>query len=121
MPGVSQSIAAAGRNTRQPWSPQTQPLLATTESADTMPAVAGGLNMDYVALLLVPLAIFWVYEFVQLMLLADGDFPGRYDKALWVVAFVVLFVIAPFAFLYWKRASLTMRAADWQPPDQSPK
>ena len=46
---------------------------------------------------------------------------GRYDKALWVVAFVVLFVIAPFAFLYWKRASLTMRAADRQPPDQSPK
>ena len=50
------------------------------------------------------LAIFWVYQFVQLMLLEDHWFPGRYDKALWVGAFVLVFPVTPFAFLMWKAA-----------------
>jgi hypothetical protein len=58
------------------------------------------------------LLVFWVYQFVLLMLLGDEDFPGRHDKILWVAVFVLLSVIAPFAFLWWKRACLTMRADD---------
>jgi hypothetical protein len=36
--------------------------------------------------LVVVAAILWVHEFLQLMALGDGDFPGRRDKVLWVVA-----------------------------------
>lgn len=46
----------------------------------------------------------WFYQFVQLMLLSDSDFPGKHDKILWVAAFVLVFVLAPFAFLWWKSA-----------------
>jgi hypothetical protein len=54
-------------------------------------------------------ALFWVYQFVQLMLLADSDFPGRYDKILWGAAFVFAFPVTPFAFLWWKTAFRAMR------------
>jgi len=56
--------------------------------------------------LLVPVvwAAFWVVQFVQLMLLEDELFAGRYDKPLWVAAFLVLAPLAPFAFLVWKGA-----------------
>jgi hypothetical protein len=48
--------------------------------------------------------VFWVYQFVQLMLLSEADFPGKYDKCLWAAAFIIAFVAAPFAFLGWKAA-----------------
>ena len=54
-------------------------------------------------------ALFWVYQFVQLMLLSDSDFPGRHDKILWVAAFVFAFFVAPFAFLWWKTGYRMMR------------
>jgi hypothetical protein len=31
-------------------------------------------------------ALLWVSEFVPLMALGDRDFPGRYDRVLWVTA-----------------------------------
>ena len=37
------------------------------------------------------LCIYWWYQFIQLMLLSESDFPGEHDKILWVVAFVFLF------------------------------
>jgi hypothetical protein len=58
---------------------------------------------------------FWIYQFVQLMLLSDADFPGRYDKCLWTAAFIAFFVVAPFAFFGWKfayRAMLAAKAGD---------
>jgi NADH:ubiquinone oxidoreductase subunit 6 (subunit J) len=48
------------------------------------------------------IAIFWLYQFVQMMLLEDRWFPGRFDKPLWVAVFVLVFPLAPFAFLMWK-------------------
>ncbi|HEX8913373.1 MAG TPA: hypothetical protein VF796_13515 [Humisphaera sp.] len=55
--------------------------------------------------------VFWTTQFVQLMLLEDGMFPGRSDKALWVAAFVVAFPFTPFAFRMWRSARLAERAA----------
>ncbi len=59
--------------------------------------------------LLIAFLIFWGHEFVELMLLSDSDFPGKYDKILWVLAFLVMFFVAPFAFVFWKQAYIEMR------------
>ncbi len=52
--------------------------------------------------------LFWFLQFVQLMLLSDGDFPGRYDKPLWVGIFLLAWPVAPFAFLAWKSGYLAV-------------
>jgi hypothetical protein len=52
----------------------------------------------------VVLAIIWGYQFVQLMLMADEDFPGRFDKLAWSTLFVLAMPLAPFAFLVWRGA-----------------
>jgi hypothetical protein len=57
-----------------------------------------------ILLVIVPLVLVWGYQFIQLMLLSDSDFPGEYDKLAWALAFVFMFPIAPFAFMYWKQA-----------------
>jgi len=58
----------------------------------------------------VVILVVWIYQFVQLMLLCDSDFPGKYDKTLWAAAFILAFVVAPFAFLWWKAAYRSMLA-----------
>lgn len=65
-----------------------------------------------IAALFLLLCAFWVYQFVQLMLLSDSDFPSRYDKVLWVAVFVFVGALAPFAFLLWKRAYLEVRFSE---------
>ena len=57
------------------------------------------------------LAVFWLVQFVQLMLLEDEYFPGPLDKLVWGAAFVVLPPLAPFAFLMWKGARTGERQA----------
>mgnify|MGYP001368742262 CR=1 FL=1 len=47
------------------------------------------------------LAILWVFQFAHLMALDESDFPGRFTRLGWVAAFVVLWALAPFAFLLW--------------------
>jgi hypothetical protein len=48
-------------------------------------------------------ALLWIGQFMDLMTMPDDEFPGRFDKALWVVAFVAcFFLIAPIAFGLWK-------------------
>jgi len=57
----------------------------------------------FVCVLLLINAAFWIWQFLDLMMMPDDDFPGRFDKVLWVVVFVTLFVlVAPFAFGLWK-------------------
>lgn len=70
------------------------------------------MNDPYVLAVLVYIAfaIFWLFQFVQLMLLSESDFPARHDKVLWVAAFVCVFLIAPLAFMYWKKAYVALRA-----------
>ena len=55
------------------------------------------------AILLVLLAMMWVYQFAFLMSL-DQERLQSADKILWAVAFILLPFLAPFAFLLWKRA-----------------
>lgn len=57
-------------------------------------------------------AVYWVFRFVQLMALDEEDFPGRHDKTLWVIAFVVANVFAAVAFHWWKAVMREMRAAE---------
>jgi hypothetical protein len=64
-----------------------------------------------VVLIALPLAIFWTWQFVQLMLLEDRFFPGRFDKLLWGAAFVLVVPLAPFAFRAWKFARTAERAS----------
>lgn len=59
--------------------------------------------------------MFWIYQFVQLMLLSEVDFPGRYDKCLWTGAFIFACLLAPFAFFGWKFAYRAMLAAQPAP------
>jgi hypothetical protein len=48
----------------------------------------------------------WCSQFIQLMLLADEDFPGKYDKALWFTAFILLTLLGCGLFIWWKQAYL---------------
>ena len=70
--------------------------------------------MEFFVLLLIGIfvSLFWIYQFTQLMLFSDSDFPGRYDKALWVAAFVLAFPLAPFAFYCWRRAMIEVRIVE---------
>jgi hypothetical protein len=65
-----------------------------------------GVGFVIVIVALLPL---WGYQFIQLMLLSDSDFPGKYDKLAWAAVFTFLFPLAPFAFMYWKQAYVTLR------------
>ena len=64
--------------------------------------------------------IFWVYQFVQVMLFSETDFPGKYDKCLWTAAFIFAFLLAPFAFYGWKYAYKAMLAANGGSKEQEP-
>jgi hypothetical protein len=68
----------------------------------------------YVFLLVLFLILLWIFQFAQLMTLGDELFPGRFDKTLWAAAFILVFPVAPFAFMWWKRIMLGMRAAEKQ-------
>ena len=54
----------------------------------------------------IPFAILWLFQFIQLMRLRDDLFPGRFDKCLWVAAFIGGFYLAPIAFVFWKPSSV---------------
>lgn len=47
-------------------------------------------------------AVFWVVQFVHLMSLDAAVLPGPHDRLVWGAVFVLLWVLAPFAFLVWK-------------------
>jgi len=59
-----------------------------------------------VPVLLLVLAVLWILQFVFLMALQDAMLPGRHDKILWVVAFLVCPLLTPFAFLLWRKVKL---------------
>ena len=55
-----------------------------------------------IMILIAALLLFWLFEFILLMKLADKYFPGRYDKCIWGLLFIVLPFVAPFAFALWR-------------------
>jgi len=57
-----------------------------------------------ISLIVVGFAIYWIYQFVQFMSFEDELFPGRYDKLIWAVVFLLAPPLAPFAFHMWKSA-----------------
>ena len=63
-----------------------------------------GMSIWLLLPILIPLGWLWVTQFIQLMLMPENDFPGRQDKLIWGVAFIVVFFFAPFAFWGWKVA-----------------
>ena len=71
-----------------------------------------GVGIVLFGLILIFLCVFWILQFTQLMLFSDSDFPGKYDKLFWVAAFVLVFALAPFAFYFWKRAYIEVKAAE---------
>ncbi len=77
-------------------------------------------GMSFLSLIVfLALAYFWCRQFIDLMLMPDSDFPGKYDKILWVLAFCALFFLTPFAFVFWKQSYLVTRKP--RKDSQSPK
>ena len=68
------------------------------------------MGMSLLALTLVVFSIVYVYlwitQLVQLMVFRDNDFPGRNDKILWVIIYIVFVPLAPFIFMWWKSVYL---------------
>ena len=58
------------------------------------------------------LILFWAFQLTQLMMLSDQDFPGRFDKILWVILFLLVSPLAPFLFLYWKSGYVALRVQE---------
>ncbi|MEC7565013.1 MAG: hypothetical protein VX738_04955 [Planctomycetota bacterium] len=57
----------------------------------------------------------WSWQFVQLMLLEDKQFPGKSDKTMWVVVFIVFWFIAPVPFMWWKKSIIHLRELENNP------
>ena len=51
----------------------------------------------------------WISQLVQLMVFTNDDFPGRADKTLWLIIYIFFSPIAPFIFMWWKKAYLHVR------------
>jgi hypothetical protein len=47
------------------------------------------------------LLIFWLRQFILLMATPDASFPGRYDKILWFVLFLLGGIVGPIAYWYY--------------------
>jgi len=62
--------------------------------------------------LMIVAAIFWLWQVVFLMCLSDDEFPGRFDKPLWVAILVFTFVLGALAFWFWKLNMMAERRAD---------
>ena len=72
------------------------------------------LNIFSGGFLLVVVIVFaavWILQFVALMSLPDDRFPGQHARLAWVAAFLVIWVLAPIAFLLWARSTEDRRSA----------
>jgi len=66
-------------------------------------------NSGFILVLAILLAIIWIGEFVRLMSAEEDAFPGQYVRLAWVATFLVFWVLAPFAFIYWRRGQANKR------------
>jgi branched-subunit amino acid transport protein len=68
-----------------------------------------------IPVLLLVIAVVWIYQFSFLMLLEHSQFPGPYDKFMWVTAFLLAWLFTPFAFILWKKAILAQKVPENTP------
>jgi len=57
----------------------------------------------------IALVVFWIYEFVLLMLMSDDRFPGRFDKPIWAAILLIGFVPGAVVFFLWQMCDLSGR------------
>jgi len=69
------------------------------------------MSSGFVLLIVLGLAALWVFQFIALMSLGDDRFTGQYVRLGWVAAFLVLWALAPIAFLIWNRGATDRRSA----------
>ena len=55
----------------------------------------------FALLIVIVLGLFWIFQFSNLMSLDDAAFYGRHDRYGWIAVFVMLWPIAPFAYVVW--------------------
>ena len=55
-------------------------------------------------IVIVALIVIWCKEFIFMMALGDSDYPGRYDKSLRFITFIIFSIVALFLFRGWKNA-----------------
>ena len=60
---------------------------------------------------------FWILEVVCLMRLPDSEFPGRFDKPLWVGILVFTFVLGALAYGTWRLSVAAQRQAESYPTE----
>jgi len=53
-------------------------------------------------IIMLGIAIFWVFEFVEFMRMKEEAFPNAHDRYIWAAAFLLAFPAAPFAFFIWQ-------------------
>lgn len=53
-------------------------------------------------IVIIVFVLFWLFEFILLMHFRDHFLPGRYDKCIWGLCFIILPFVAPFAFALWR-------------------
>jgi cytochrome c oxidase assembly factor CtaG len=68
---------------------------------DFLTILFGSFHIVLAILLAIAAFVFWIYEFVSLMRRRDDQFPGRYDKPLWVAAFIFANIAAAIAYWWW--------------------
>lgn len=61
----------------------------------------------FMLIMAIAFAVFWCYQLVFLMMMEDSLFPGKQDKLIWGVLFALVAGLAPFAFLFWRKAMLS--------------
>jgi len=57
-------------------------------------------------IIIVVVGVYWIKQFAFLMSLSEKELNGPYDKLVWGVAFVLLPMAAPFAFIVWRNAKM---------------
>ena len=56
----------------------------------------------FILIILLVIAI-WITEFLELMSFKDSQFIGKNDKVLWFIFFLVVPILAPFVYKYFKK------------------
>ena len=51
--------------------------------------------------------IYWITQFLELMSFKDSQFIGKNDKVLWFIFFLIIPILAPFVYKYFRQKYYT--------------